>query len=69
VDVEVGAGLGVPAAVPDPQAVNKVAINRMNRKYLARTSLLHRKDYLNYTLHRSMPNANIPPTGEMFTFK
>ena len=61
VDVEVGTSVDVPVVVPDPQALNRVAINRIRRINFARTSLLRRKDYLNYTLRRSMLNANLPP--------
>jgi len=53
VAVEAGTGVDVPATtVPDPQADNKVAIKRMKRENFARTSLLQRKDYPDYTLRR-----------------
>jgi hypothetical protein len=67
VEVEVGTGVGVPATtVPDPQADNKAAIKRMKRKNFARTSLLQRKGYPDYTLRRFLFNANIPPIDGMF---
>ena len=61
VDTEVDKGVAVPSTVPDPHALNRVAIIKTRKKNFARTSLLHIEDYPNYTLRPSSLKANIPP--------